>query len=260
MNADVENWNNLAEAWDDKMGDTSNRWHRHLILNQTLNLLSINENDIILEIGCGNGSFANELTKKGIKVIATDFSAEMINHAKKRWKHNELIDFFVADATNENDLLKVVIGKNITKVVSNMAIMDISDIKQMFTVIGKHLNESGIFVFSSIHPCFQNPGMQKIIEYDDYNESPNIKRGIKIYSYKNETTQKTLILANNEMTAIHYHRPLSSIMNILSKSGFMLDAIEEPVFEYTNEEQFEWCEIPPVIIYRARKCLITAST
>jgi len=260
MNKDVENWNNLAEAWDNKMGDSSNRWHRELILNQTLDLLSLDKHDVVLEIGCGNGSFANELTKYGVKVIATDFSLGMIKHAKNRWKTNELIKFHVADATNEKSLLEVVIDQKITKVVSNMAIMDISDIKIMFNFIGKILNDNGIFVFSSVHPCFQNPGMQKIIEYDDYNESPKIRRGIKIYSYKNETTQKTLILQNNEMTAIHYHRPLSAIMKILKNSCFILDAIEEPVFQNTNEEEFEWCEIPPVIIYRARKCLTTAST
>jgi len=253
MKNDIDNWNNLAKSWDEKMGNEGNRWHRQLIMQQTIELLHLNKNDTVLEIGCGNGSFANELSKLGARVIATDFSDEMIKYAKRRWKDNCQVEFEIVDATIISDILKAGMNKNITKVVSNMAIMDISNIDTMFAAVGHLLDDKGLFVFSSVHPCFQNPGMEKIIEYNDYNDRPTIRKGIKIFNYIRESIQKTLILANSEKTAIHYHRPLSVVVKCLSENSLVLDAIEEPVFKSNEDDHFEWSEIPPVIIYRAKK-------
>ena len=57
----------------------------------------LNENNSILEIGCGNGSMLSRL--KGNNKVGIDFSEEMINEAKKLFPD---LEFHVQDAENIN--------------------------------------------------------------------------------------------------------------------------------------------------------------
>lgn len=54
---------------------------------------------------------------------------------QKRYANN--IEFCVADATNETSLMALKRNKPFTKAVSNMAVMDITDIKPLFTSVYK---------------------------------------------------------------------------------------------------------------------------
>jgi 2-polyprenyl-3-methyl-5-hydroxy-6-metoxy-1,4-benzoquinol methylase len=92
----------------------------------------------------------------GAKVTAFDYSPKMIAHAKKRSKDLlESIDFQVADATKYDELIKLRTDKPFDKAVSNMAVMDISNIEPLFQAVYDMLKPDGIFVFSGVHPCFK---------------------------------------------------------------------------------------------------------
>ncbi len=55
----------------------------------------------IIDIGCGTGRHAIELTKRGYKVTGIDFSVSQINRAKEKAKEQGLtIDFQMQDARN----------------------------------------------------------------------------------------------------------------------------------------------------------------
>ena len=62
-----------------------------------------------------------------------DYSEKMVELAKKRQKrYADHIEFCVADATNETSLMALKRNKPFTKAVSNMAIMDITNIKPLY--------------------------------------------------------------------------------------------------------------------------------
>ena len=61
------------------------------------------------------------------------------------------IEFCVADAES---ILTLKRNRLFTKAVSNMAIMDIRDIEPLFMAVYELLDENGIFVFATQHPCF----------------------------------------------------------------------------------------------------------
>ncbi|MGQ4876411.1 MAG: class I SAM-dependent methyltransferase [Promethearchaeia archaeon] len=61
-------------------------------------LNNIDQNSIILDIGCGIGSLAYDLSKKAKKVIAIDKDPLIIKEAKKRYKSDNL-KFIIADVT-----------------------------------------------------------------------------------------------------------------------------------------------------------------
>ena len=248
-------WNVLADDWDAKMGESGNRFHCEIIRPATLKLLNPQKGEHILDIACGNGIFSRYLASLGVKVTAFDYSTKLIGHAKERFeKYSNLIDFHVADATNYDELISLQKGKTFDKAVSNMAVMDIAEIEPLFQAVYDRLAPGGIFVFSSEHPCFQTPNNRKFTESMIISEEKFVRMGIQTYEYIKPKTHHVTILANNEKQALHFHRPLSMILNLCFKVGFVLDGMEEPVFEKpVHASEFDWYEIPPSIILRLRK-------
>ena len=62
-----------------------------------IKLLNPQEDELILDLGCGTGQLTNEISKSGATVIGIDASENMINAAKEKY---DKIDFYVKDAAN----------------------------------------------------------------------------------------------------------------------------------------------------------------
>lgn len=248
-------WDALADDWDAKMGESGNRYHREIVRPATLKLLNPQKGEHILDIACGNGIFSHYLADLGVRVTAFDYSSKLIAHAKERFhKDSDRIDFHVADATNYDELMALKKDQPFDKAVSNMAVMDIAEIESLFRAVYDMLAPDGVFVFSGIHPCFQTPNNRKFTEINDYTGEAYVRMGIQTYEYIKPQTHQVTMLANNEKQALHFHRPLSMILNLCFKAGFVLDGMEEPVFaRQEHATEFDWYEIPPSIILRLRK-------
>lgn len=248
-------WEQLADDWDERMGDTDNQFHREIIRPATLKLLNPRSGEYILDAACGNGNFSRWMAGMGVRVTAFDYSSALIEHAQKRCKeYAHLIDFHVADATRYEDLMRLSSDRPFDKAVSNMAVMDISDISPLMKALYEMLKPGGVFVFSGVHPCFQTPNMRKFTEINDYTGQPFTRMGIQTYEYIQPKQHEVTALARNSKQVLHFHRPLSMLLNICFEAGFVLDGIEEPVFEKKNENTgFDWFEIPPAVILRLRK-------
>jgi SAM-dependent methyltransferase len=134
----------------------------------------------------------------------------MIELAKKR-RESVLnrVDFRVCDATDFEELLKLRQEKLYDKAVSNMAIMDISDIEPLFRALRIMLNENGIFVCATHHPCFTFPNEDYFTNCID----------------KGEAIVGQPVLQN------YYHRTIEDIFHVAFQSGFVLDGFYEVPFE-----------------------------
>ena len=72
------------------------------------------------------------LAQRGASVVAFDYSKKMIELAKRRQsQYAKQIEFCVADATDRKSILELKRNRAFTKAVSNMAIMDITDIEPL---------------------------------------------------------------------------------------------------------------------------------
>lgn len=217
-------WEANADYWDAKMGDASNSFHRNLVRPNTEKLLEITAGDFVLDIACGNGNFSQRLAQNGARVVAFDYSKKMIEHAKRRRADVfDNVEFYVCDATDYNQLMQLKKDKPFDKAVSNMAIMDISDIAPLFKAIYNMLSNTGVFVFSAHHPCFMHPEGR----------------------YLSECIHKGEGLSGQPALQNYYHRSIQNILNLAFDEGFMLDRFIEVPDD--NEE------IPILITIRLRK-------
>ncbi len=217
-------WEKNATFWDEQMGNNSNYFHRDIVRPNVEKLLQINDTDFVLDIACGNGNFSERMAMQGATVVAFDYSSKMIEHAiNRRVNVLDKVKFYVCDATKYDDVIKLKQKKLFNKAVSNMAIMDISEITPLFKSVYDLLENDGIFVFATHHPCFT-------YENEDYFKNC-INKGIAIEGQP--------VLHN------YYHRSITDIFNIAFKTGFIIDGFYETPFP--NEKT------PIIMTIRLRK-------
>lgn len=188
-------------------------------------LLNPQKTDYILDIACGNGNYSAFLAEKGVSVVAFDYSERMIELARQRQKrYLDKIEFCVADATSLESLQSLKRKQKYNKAVSNMAVMDITEIKTLFETVYELLDHDGIFVFATQHPCF--------VTLTEKYMTPHAYEGIAIMGQPKKQC--------------YYHRSMQDIFNICFEAGFVIDGFYEECY-HTNQE------IPMVMIVRLRK-------
>lgn len=190
----------------------------------TEELLDIKQGDLVLDIACGNGNFSQRMAERGAEVIAFDYSQKMIDNAKRRRADFlDRISFFVRDATRYEDIVSLKQARLFDKAVSNMAIMDISNIEPLFKAVYELLSGNGVFVFSTHHPCFVKPDGQ----------------------YKTPSVYKGEAIIGQPAKQNCYHRSMQDILSTAFDSGFVMDRF----FEETDDDP----ESPVIFIARLKK-------
>lgn len=248
-------WEKNSAFWDDYMGDQSNSFHRELVKPHTERLLGVAKGDQVLDVACGNGNFSRRLVELGANVVAFDYSSSMIQRAKQRASDDSnSIRFEVLDAADYHSLVSLG-EENFDRAVSNMALMDMAEVRPLFKALYRLLKPNGTFVFSIMHPCFQVPGHRKVHEEEEVGGEILSRNSIQISKYIQPETYEGVSIRNQPVASRNFHRPLSDLLSLCFESGFSADGIAEPVFkEDEGGRKFDWFDIPAVLIMRLRKC------
>ena len=108
--------------------------------NDIVDLLQPNQNEIILDLGCGTGRLTKDISKKAKKVYGVDYSQEMIHSARKDFAD---IEFSIADAQLSLDYPE----QTFDAVFSNAALHWMLEAENVIKNIHKVLKPNGRFVF-----------------------------------------------------------------------------------------------------------------
>lgn len=262
-----EAWDANADVWDSRMGDDGNDFFNVLcwpiiesFLSASTRLSTSAQPDShILDIACGNGLTSRRLAALGCRVTAFDFSANLIEKAKARNSpiSNSLISYHVLDATNESQLLSLG-NHTFDSALSNMSLFDMPDIEPLFRALRKLLKPNGVFVFSLMHPAFNNPSAARMAEEWDDGEL-HTRYAVKTSRYMTSFESKGLALRNQPKPQLYFHRPIRYYMHAAFQNGFVLDGFEERSFspDHPQGSVLGWggkfSEIPPVLILRLRR-------
>lgn len=247
-------WNQNAEFWDEKMGE-GNLFQRVLVGPATERLLELKPGELILEIACGNGVFVRRLAQLGAQVIATDFSEKLLEQAKRRnTEHDNRIEYRFVDATSEEQLLALG-EKRFDAAVCNMAIMDIASIEPLMSALSRLLKADGRFIFSVMHPCFNNPKVKLGVEEEDRDGEIITEYFVRATKYIKIPPQRGLAIIGQPVPQYYFHRTLSVLFNTCFNAGFVIDGLEEPTFgsEDPSTRLLSWAnftDIPPVLVVR----------
>lgn len=251
-------WEANAEVWDARMGEQGNDFFNLLCWPSLASLLDVRPGRRYLDIACGNGLTSRRLAALGAAVTAFDFSANLIEKAKARENPNRLIDYHVIDATDAGQLLSL--GEQaFDAALSNMALFDMAQIETLFQILPRLLRAHGVFVFSLMHPAFNNASSVHVMEEIDEDGQIKTIYSVKVSRYMSQYQARGLALRNQPKPQVYFERPLQYYLNLGFQNGFVLDGFEERAFppDHPQTSPLGWGgrfhEIPPVLVARLRK-------
>lgn len=244
LNQTISYWDKNAAIWDEAMGEGS-PFQKELLEPHTLKFLDIKAGQKVLDIACGNGQMSRVLARLGAKVTAIDASPTMVKLAQSR-NADLAIDYRIADITKTQpgDLE----GHPFDAVLCNMALMDIEDIKPVFEVAYKVLKDTGIFVFSVNHPCYDKSAATHLRETYDQNGVLITETCLKVREYLKPTSLTVKALPTFSSVHYFFHRPLQTYLNVAFEAGFLMCGIAEQGFpeNTTLREHKGWHELPQI--------------
>jgi 2-polyprenyl-3-methyl-5-hydroxy-6-metoxy-1,4-benzoquinol methylase len=248
-------WDAKAAFWDERMGE-GNVFQRELIAPATERLLALRRDELVLDVGCGNGVFARRLAQLGARVVAVDFSARFLERAQARGvEHADRVEYRLVDATDEAQLLTLGEGR-FAAVVCDMAMMDMPVIDPLLGAAAKLLAPGGRFVFSVQHPAFNSNAVSLCAELSTTDDGlERVTHAVKIRDYLTVPAGKGMGMPGEPEPHWYFHRPLHELLGACFAAGFVVDGLEEPALaaEGTDPHCFDWRNvpgIPPVLVVR----------
>lgn len=248
-------WDANAQFWDERMGE-GNDFVNVLIWPATLRLLQPQAGQRILDIACGNGLHARRLAALGATVVGIDFSEELLVRARARMEYADSISYVRVDVTDESALLGVS-DERFDAAVCQMALFDIADIGPLFRALPRLLRPGAPFVFTILHPCFNNNHFKFVAEREDQDGVLVTTYSLNIRGYMTPTTDPGLAMAGQPEPHLYFHRPLSDIFHVAFAHGFVLNGMEECAFPPDHPQgssPLTWggnySEFPPVLAAR----------
>jgi len=114
--------------------------------------LKFNKNPrLILELGCGTGSMAIELAKRGYEMIALDVSADMLARAYQKSQEQGTQVLFLHQDMREFELYGTVDA--VLCLLDSLNYMrSLSDVQKVFRLVHNYLNPGGLFIFDLNSP------------------------------------------------------------------------------------------------------------
>jgi SAM-dependent methyltransferase len=232
----------------------------------TERLLELQPGERVLDAACGNGLTSRRMAAKGADIVAFDFAEELIEHAVRRteeaasttYSDSGGITYHVLDATDEDALLGLGQGE-FDAALCSMAFFDMAEIEPLMRAVKQLLRPGGRFVFSVIHPCFNNSTMAHVAELEDRAGELVTVYSVKVFGYMTPTVARGAAIAGQPKPQLYFHRPLQELLGAGFRAGFFLDGLEERAFppdHAPGRNPLAWSgkfsEIPPVLVGRLR--------
>jgi ubiquinone/menaquinone biosynthesis C-methylase UbiE len=217
--APTTDWGDVAQWYDQLVGETGSEYHREVIFPGVLRLLALQPQDRFVDIACGQGVLCRLLRERGVEVAGVDAAQELIDAARQRGPAD--IRYFVADARAGLSFLP---AAQCHAAACVLAIQNIHPIQAVFQSVARLLRPGGRFVLVMMHPCFRGP---KETSWG-WDERQKVQyRRVDRYL----VPRKAPIVANPGMKTGQYtwtfHKPIESYVKALRGAGLLVDAMEE---------------------------------
>jgi SAM-dependent methyltransferase len=197
------------------------------------------------------------MARLGADVVAFDFSERFVERARQHTEEAGIknVEYHVIDATDRDALLALGSG-SFDAAVCTMALMDMSDIGPLLSVLPALLRPGGRFVLSVTHPCFNGSGCRIVAEQEDREGELVTTFGVKVVAYRDVPAQRGLGIIGQPVPHFYFHRTLSELFGACFRAGLVLDGLEEPVSALApSAGHLSWGnlpQVPPVLVARMR--------
>lgn len=137
-------YNSFASVYDELTLNVDYK-NRAEFVQSILNRYGITDG-LLLDLACGTGSMAVELSKMGYEVIATDASPDMLMEAQNKAYDNEQSIMFLCQRMEETDLYGTVRAV-VCSLDSINHLSDVDTVRKTFDTLKNFVDDKGIMVF-----------------------------------------------------------------------------------------------------------------
>jgi ubiquinone/menaquinone biosynthesis C-methylase UbiE len=213
----TRSWNAIADDWV-AHADT-NDYRNYYLMPRLLAMVGEVSGKTVLDLGCGEGGYARELSRRGARVTGVDGSARLIDVARQRAESEGLaLRFVLANAS----ALDAIDSDAFDVVVAPMSLMDVEDYVGAIGETHRVLRAGGGLVMSITHPCFSTPDSGWI------RDSAGGLLHFAVDRYFDRVAWDEKIASSFRAPALRRHRPLEDYMKPPLDCGFLLREFREP--------------------------------
>lgn len=191
----------------------------------------------VLELGCGNGSNAVSLARRGARVIVVDSSSERLAVARRNAEAESVrVEFHHGDLAD----LAFVRADQIDLCLAVYSLAEVEDLSRVFRQVERVLRTEAPLLISLPHP------LELMSEFDTSNNTVRLTRS---------AFDETPIAGSESGTPLQPHR-ITDVFTALSRSNFRVDTLLEPPVVSTDaastaDPLHHW--IPATVVLRGRK-------
>ena len=234
-------WSAMGDEWFElaQKGESRNVF----IMPNTLKFLGDVSGLSILDLGCGEGGYARELTRRGASLTAVDCSEKAIGYSVRLAKEEGLhIQHFIR---NSNNLYEIE-NESFDIVLCSMMLMDCEDFDGTLAEAYRVLKKGGQLFASVLHPCFDGNHDTGIGR-----QGTGIDREVVVKNYFEPKTWEALLWGGTVPT-IWRHRTLEDYVKAFLRAGFTITDLNEPA---ATDEQAQvsvaiaWLQKIPLYLY-----------
>lgn len=210
-------WEGEAKQYNDLVGERGHYYHEHVVLPKSLEILNLETNSSVLDLGCGQGVFSRVLPKT-VSYVGVDASKSLIDFAKK-FDSNPHHRFEALSATRPLKGIRT----DFSHAVCILALQNMEYYDTAIKNASEHLSKDGSFLIVLNHPAFRIPrqsGWGEPIQGVQTRWVNRYMSHLKIPITMHPGSQKGPI-------TMSYHMPLSSYVSSLRKHGFVIAQLEE---------------------------------
>jgi SAM-dependent methyltransferase len=229
-------WNAMGDEWFElaQTGEARNCF----IMPNMLKFMGDVAGKRILDLGCGEGGYSRELTKRGAQLVSVDCSKRAIEIASSLAEKEGLsIEHFVR---NSNDLFDIE-PEQFDIVLCSMMLMDCEDFEGTL----REAPNGGLFA-SVLHPCFDGNH-----DIGIGRQGEEIERQVVVKNYF-EPKEWEAPLWKGTVPVIWRHRTMEEYVKAFIKAGLMIFDLNEP--RATDEQAqisvaLAWLQKIPLYLY-----------
>ncbi len=220
-------WDPVADWYDGWVGKDGSDHHRNIAIPTVLDLLDLQSDEQVLDVGSGQGVLASYIVKAGAHYTGVDISPRLVKLARQHHPENDhladkpRLKFLVGDARK----LKTIRGLSPESFDAAVFLLSIQDMNPLETVIQAAswaIKNRGRIVILMTHPCFRIPRQSGW----GYDEGRKLQyRRVDHYLTPLAVPLKSYGRRGGKTTS--FHRPLSAYFSVLAANQFVVDDLRE---------------------------------